>query len=378
MEFSSTSEQRALVTAAHKFAGDRIAPFYQQRALEQTFDRETIRAMGELGFFGVDLPEEYGGLGQDCLTAGLVVEALSGADYNLAYVPITVSLVGRILLEHGDPQAISPWLDRMTRGEAIPCIALTEPGAGSDAAALRLRAVRDGEEFVLNGEKTSISMATQADVAVVFARTGDAPRHRGISAFLVPLDTPGISTSRFDDHGADEAGRGSIFFDDVRLPADHLIGDENAGFAQVMVGFDYSRALIGLQSLAVARQSLDETWLYIQQRQTFGEPLSSYQGVTFPLAEAETHYTAARLMCLQALWLRDQGLPHARESAMCKWWAVKLAYEIVMACLLSHGHAGYSQELPFEQRLRDLLGLQIGDGTAQIMKLIISRSHLAS
>jgi cyclohexanecarboxyl-CoA dehydrogenase len=164
-----------------------------------------------------------------------------------------------------------------------------------------------------------------------------------------------------------------LHLDGVRIPASHLLGAENRGFVQVMQGFDYSRALIGLQCLAVARQSLDETWASAAERESFGKPLTAYQGVTLPLAEAETHIHACRLMCLHALWLKDQGLPHTAEAAMCKWWGPKLAFEVVQNCLLINGHGAYTTEMPYEQRLRDVLGLQIGDGTAQIMKLVIAR-----
>lgn len=143
-----------------------------------------------------------------------------------------------------------------------------------------------------------------------------------------------------------------------------------------MQGFDYSRALIGLQCIAAARASLDETWKYVGERETFGRPLAQYQGVTFPLAEAETLLTAARLLCYQTLWLRDRELPHTAEAAMCKWWAPKTAVDVIHACLLTHGHAGYSKELPHQQRLRDVIGLEIGDGTAQIMKLIVAREKI--
>jgi cyclohexanecarboxyl-CoA dehydrogenase len=374
MEFAVSEEQAQLVAAAREYAAERIAPYYHRRETEGAFDRATLAEMGRLGFFGIELPAEAGGLGLDCLTAGLVLEALSADDYNLAYVPVTISLACQILLRHGRPEAVTPWLHSMTAGESIPCIALTEPSGGSDAAGLILRARKVGTGYVLDGEKTSISMATQADLAVVFARTGSPnSRAHGVSAFLVPLDDPSITRGGFDDHGGRSAGRGTLHFDGTAVPADHLLGEENGGFAQVMNGFDYSRALIGLQSLAVARKSLDETWEFARHRVTFGQPLTDRQGVVFPLAEAETHYASARLLCLNTLWLRDQGLPHTTEAAMCKWWAPKLAHEIVLTCLLTHGHAGYSNELPFEQRLRDLLGLQIGDGTAQIMKMIISR-----
>jgi cyclohexanecarboxyl-CoA dehydrogenase len=330
--------------------------------------------MGRLGFFGVELPEAFGGLGESCLTAGLLLEALCGDDLNVGYVSVVASLVGQILCHHGRPEVVRPWVQGMLRGEQLPAIALTEPGGGSDAANLKLRAVRDGDAYVLTGEKTSISLTSQADFAVVFARTGDVEqRARGISSFLIPLDIPGIARTEFDDHGSRSVGRGSLFFDGARIPSTHLLGDENKGFSQVMTGFDYSRALLGILCLAVARKSLDTAWQYTASRYAFGKPISEYQGVTFPLAEAETQWAGARLLCLQTLWLKDHELPHTSEAAMCKWWGPKLAYDIVQTCLLTHGQGGYSRDMPFEQRLRDLLGLQIGDGTAQIMKMIIAR-----
>jgi len=379
MDFSLTQEQNEIVALAKRFADERIAPYYRQRDEEGKFDRATIREMGQLGFFGVEFPEESGGLGLDCLTAGLVLEALSGADYNLAYVPVTISLAGQMMRNHGKPEVVGPWLERMLSGEAIPSVALTEPAGGSDAARLSLAARREGDHYVLTGEKTSISMATQSDVLVVFARTGDAASgSRGVSAFVVPTDDPTITRTAFDDHGGRSATRGTLHFDGTRVPVDHMLGEENSGFSQVMAGFDYSRALIGLQSLAVARVSLDETWRYVGERQAFGKPIVEHQGVSFPLAEAETYYESARLLCLQTLWLKDQGLAHTSQAAMAKWWAPKVAYDAVMACLLTHGHGGYSKDLPFEQRLRDILGLHIGDGMAQIMKTIITRRRMAA
>lgn len=380
MEFALTAEQRDLVAAAREFSAEHLRPHYRQRDRDGALDRATLAQMGKLGFFGIEFPERLGGLGQDCLTAGLVVEALCAEDLNIGYVTINISLVGQILAAHGRPQVVEPWLEAMLRGEVLPSIALTEPGGGSDAANLSLRARRDDDSYVLTGEKTSISMATQAGFCVVFARTGTPEsRARGVSAFLVPADSPGLRRVPFDDHGSRSVGRGSLHFDDVRVPASHLLGAEGEGFVQVMQGFDYSRALLGLLCLAVAKQSLDETWAYASTRTSMGVPLTRHQGVSFPLAEAETQLAGARLLCLQTLWLKDKGLPHTAEAAMCKWWGPKLAYDIVGACLLIHGHGAYSTtDLPFEQRLRDLLGLQIGDGTAQIMKLIIARQKATS
>ncbi|MGD9663053.1 MAG: acyl-CoA dehydrogenase family protein [Porticoccaceae bacterium] len=379
MNFSLTSEQKALIESAKIFAQDHIRPNYRLRDQQGEIHRPTLKKMGDMGFFGIELPENVGGLGQSCLTAGLVVESLCSDDLNLGYISITGSLLAQIMVNFGKPEVVNPWITGLLRGDYIPAIALTEPGGGSDAANLKLKAQRNGDYYVINGEKTSISMADQADFAIVFARTGTAEqRAKGISSFLVPLDSPGITRTTFDDHGTRSAGRGSLFFDDVRIHSSLLLGEENKGFSQVMAGFDYSRALLGILCLGVARLSLDAAWEYTKERFTFGKPLHEYQGVSFPLAEAETQLAGARLLCLQTLWLKDQGLPHTSEAAMCKWWGPKLAYDIVNTCLLTHGHSGYSKDMPFEQRLRDLLGLQIGDGTAQIMKMVIARESIKS
>ncbi|WP_175895395.1 cyclohexanecarboxyl-CoA dehydrogenase [Burkholderia pseudomultivorans] len=365
----------ALSEHARRFAQGSVAPGFLERDRTRVLDRAIMREMGRMGFIAPELPEQYGGQGLGCLAAGVIHEEIARADLSLSYINLLASLNGQILSQHARPEIARPWLERLVQGDALLAIALTEPRGGSDAASLRLRMERVGDEYVLNGEKTSISAADQADAAVVFARTGTTEMGaRGVSAMLVPMDLPGITRNRFDCHGQRAIGRGSIFFDNVRVPADHLLGDEGKGFVQVMQGFDFSRALIGLQVLAVATVSLEETWEYVAQREAFGKPLSAFQGVSHPLAEYETQVAAARLLCLQTLWLKDRNLPHTAEAAMCKWWGPKLAYDVIHQCLLSFGHGGYDHG-PMEQRLRDVLGFQIGDGTAQIMKTIIARTH---
>jgi len=365
----------ALAEHAQRFAQGRVAPGFLERDQTRVLDRDLMREMGEMGFIAPELPEAFGGQGLGCLAAGVIHEAIAAADLSLSYINLLASLNGQILAQHARPELARPWLERLTQGRALLAIALTEPRGGSDAANLRLKMERVGDHYVLNGEKTSISAADQADAAVVFARSGRVEDGaRGVSALLVPMDLPGITRNRFDCHGQRAIGRGSIFFDNVRVPVDHRLGDEGKGFVQVMQGFDFSRALIGLQVLAVARASLDETWTYVAQREAFGQPLAAFQGVSHPLAEYATQVEAARLLCLQTLWLKDRGLPHTAEAAMCKWWAPKLAYDVVHQCLLSFGHGGYDRG-PMEQRLRDILGFQIGDGTAQIMKTIIARAN---
>ncbi|MGX9608887.1 MULTISPECIES: cyclohexanecarboxyl-CoA dehydrogenase [Acinetobacter] len=362
-----------LAETVEKFAQKYIAPGFLERDQSRVFDRELVKKMGEMGFIAPELPEQYGGQGMGRLAAGVIHEAVAKADLSFSYINLLASLNGQILAEHGQPDVVEPWLRKLTAGEAIFSIALTEPRGGSDAANLRLKIERDGDEYVINGEKTSISAADQADASVVFGRTGSIEDGaHGVTALLVPMNLPGISTTRFDCHGQRAIGRGSIFFDNVRVPVNHRLGDENKGFVQVMQGFDFSRALIGLQVLAVARVSLDEAWEYAAQREAFGQPLSAFQGVSHPLAEYETQVEAARLLCLQTLWLKDNNLPHTSEAGMCKWWGPKLAYDVIHQCLLTFGHAGYDRGV-MEQRMRDVLGFQIGDGTAQIMKTIIAR-----
>ncbi len=367
-------ELLALSEQARRFAAARVAPGFLERDKTRVLDRDLMREMGEMGFIAPELPEQVGGLGLGCLAAGVIHEEIARADLSISYINLLASLNGQILAQHGRPEVVGPWLAKLTQGRALLAIALTEPRGGSDAANLRLRVERDGDEYVLNGEKTSISAADQADAAVVFGRTGsvESAAH-GVTAVLVPMDLPGISRSRFDCHGQRAIGRGSLFFDNVRVSADHRLGEENKGFVQVMQGFDFSRALIGLQVLAVAQVALEETWDYAAQREAFGKPLTAFQGVSHPLAELATQVEAARLLCLQTLWLKDKHLPHSAQAAMCKWWAPKLAYDVVHQCLLVFGHGGYDRGV-MEQRLRDVLGFQIGDGTAQIMKTIIARA----
>lgn len=376
MDFALDDLQASLVDTARRFAGERLTPAYRDRERHGVIEPELIRAMGDLGLIAPEVPEAQGGSGLDELTSGLITEVIAAGDMNVAYVQIMASLLSSCILRHGTPEAIAAVIPPLCRGEILGSIGVTEPRGGSDAAAVMLRAERRGDHYVLNGEKTSISLADQAAFNLAFARTGSVEdRARGISAFIVDLQAPGISRSRFDDLGEKAVGRGSIFFDNVRVDTAYRVGDEGKGFVQVMQGFDFSRALIGLQCIAVARTCLDETWAFIQERQAFGRPLAANQGITFPLAELETQLEGARLVCLKALWLKARGLPHTREAAMAKWWAPRLAFDIVQQCLLTHGHGGYSTELPFEQRLRDVLGMQIGDGTAQIMKMIIAREH---
>ena len=369
--------QKALQETARRFAREKLLPDYQKREKLGVLDRGLIKQMGDLGLLGMDFSEQYDGMGMDGVTTGLIAEELAYGDFNISAVPVGISLNGAILERHASDAIKTEWLPKMAKGEAIIAICLTEPRGGSDASNLALKAKLEGDYYVINGEKTSITFADRADAYVVFARTGTPEQGaKGVSAFFIPAGTPGLSATSFDDLGSAIIGRGQVFFDDVRIPVGNRLGDEGKGFTQVMQGFDYSRALIGLQCCGAAQASLDEAWAYTKERQAFGRPIGQFQGVTFPLAEGASHITAIRQLCLHTLALRDAGLPHVSEAAMCKWMGPKYAFDIIHQCILTLGHYGWTKDLPHQQRMRDVSGLEIGDGTAAIMKLIIAREHI--
>ncbi len=371
--------QLALREVTRRFSRERLRPDYQKREQSSRLDRALLREMGSLGLIGVSLGESFGGLGESGLTAGMLIEELAYGDFNVSYVLLMGALMGALVAEHGRSEIAAEWVPRVVSGDAIIALGLTEPRGGSDAANLILRARRDGDDYVLNGEKTSMTFAEQADAVILFARTGTADSGAGgVSAFLVPMNLPGVHTSRFDDVGSKIIGRGSAFFDDVRIPAHFRLGDEGKGFTQVMRGFDYSRVLIALQCVGAAQASLDETWAYVKERHAFGAPLAQYQGVTFPLVEGESLLAAIRQLCYHALALRDAGQAHTAEAAMVKFLGPKTAVDVIHQCLLTFGHYGWSMDSPHQQRMRDVIGLEIGDGTAQIMKLIVARERLGN
>ena len=374
MQFEFDEVGQAIQEAARRFADEKLLPFYQSREAVDHFDRDLLKEMGSLGLVAPDLPEEYGGIGASGLTQGAVIEEIGRGDLNIAYIQLLGSLIGGVIAQFASKDLATEYLPKLAAGKIIPSLGLTEPRGGTDAANLQLRARRDGGDWVIDGEKASISCANQADFVLVAARTGDINEGaRGITAFLIDLDAPGVSRSNYNDLGSISVGRGSIWFDSVRVPDTRRVGDVGMGFIRVMQGFDYSRALIALQCLGSARASIDETWSYITDREAFGGPLAQFQGVTFPLAEADAQVRAARLLAYECLWLREQGKPHTKEAAMVKWMGPKISVDAIHQCLLTHGHLGYSRDLPHQQRLRDVMGLEIGDGTAQVSKMIVAR-----
>lgn len=375
MDFAFDDDQESFRKELRRFATTALAPHYQSDDRAGVMRPELPGQLAGMGLTGLRIPERFGGQGADAVTTGLAAEEISRADVNVCYLLLNSALIADILVANATEEQLARWLPPIASGETVPALCLTEPGAGSDAAHLTLRAEPDGDGWRLVGEKTSITLGMYADVAVVFARTGGAGA-RGISAFFVRLDAPGLSRTPLDDLGSRSIGRASLYFDGLRVGREDLIGADGAGFVSVMRGFDYSRAIIGLMCLGIAAAALDDAFDYARTREAFGAPIGKNQGLAFPLVESATYLAGARHLCYEALWRKDQGLDHTVQANMAKWWAPKLGMEVVHQALLTFGHAAWSTDNPQGQRLRDVIGLQIGDGTAQIAKLVVARQLL--
>lgn len=373
MDFSFDKEQEYFREVLRDFSLNELLPQYTKWDREKVFPRHLWVKLGELGVNGLRVPEKYGGSGADCMMAGIAAEEIGRGDFNLTYAVMLNALAAEILSNHASEDLKSTWLPKIASGEKVVGVAITEPAAGTDAGGIRSTAVRKGDHYILNGEKSGISAVTMGDMFIVFAKTDVDGGSRGISAFVVPADLPGVECKGYEDMGNVLIGRGSIYLNDVEVPVENLIGLENKGFSQVMNGFDLSRLLIGLQCVGAAYQSIDETIEHVKTRHSFGKPLATYQGVSFPIVE---HYTNLELIKWQAyrgLWLRDQGKNHSKEASSVKWLGPKMSQEAIHECMLLNGHYAYTKEMPLEQRLRDVIGLEIGDGTAQANKFVIAK-----
>ncbi|GAB3146897.1 acyl-CoA dehydrogenase family protein [Amycolatopsis stemonae] len=375
MDFRFDEDEEAYRQELRRFATKILAPHYQADDKAARLRPELPGEMAEMGLTGLRIPEQYGGQAASAVVAGMAAEEVGRADFNASYLIILSALIGDILVRNATGEQRRAWLPLIASGAVLPALCVTEPEHGTDAASLRLRAEPDGDGWRLTGEKTSITLGMAAHTGLVLARTG-GDGARGVSAFYVDLDDRYVTRTVFDDLGGRSIGRASLHFDGLPVGRDRLVGEEGAGFVSVMEGFDYSRAIIGLCCLGAAQSSLDEAVQWSRDREAFGKPIGTFQGVSFPLAEYATYLRGARHVCYEALWKKDRGLEHGAEAAMAKFWAPKLATEVIHQCLLTFGHLAYSTESPIGQRLRDVIGLEIGDGTAQVSKLVIARSLL--
>lgn len=374
MPFEFTEAQEMFKKEVRNFAQKEIAPGAKERAEQEWFSKESTemwQKMVDMGLAGLNIPEEYGGQPADWVSVGIAIEELSKADWSAGGAPFIGHIPYGIFADREDLR--KEWIPAVIKREKTLCFSVTEPNAGSDVSSIEMKAKKDGDHYILNGEKTSVSMGMYADAALVFAKTDSTAGFQGISCFLVPLNLPGITKSSFEDMGFKGVGRASIIFDDVRVPADANVVPGDKGFLRIMTGFDFYRVVLSMQCLAAAGASLDEAIEYAKQRTAFGKQIGRFQGVAFKLAEDATLLETGRLMCYRTLWLRDKGERHTKETAMCKWWCPQISLRIINDAMVTFGHVAYSEEYPLERRYRDVVGFQIADGTPEIQKLIISR-----
>lgn len=367
-----------------KWVREFAAPYsegYLQRAHSEEFPWELAREMGAQGLLGLGTSEAHGGQGLlgDELTKvhlGIAHEELAYADFYLSQLAYTCNLTAPLLERFLSPALAKEWVPGIVNGEHIIALGLTEPGSGSDAASMRMRADRVEGGWLLTGEKTSITFAPHAKAMITFARVRDEVDGGGITAFLVPLDGPGVTVQKFEDPGWKPLGRAAVFLDEVFVPDELVLGGVGDGFRLVMKEFDYTRSVIGLMSSGVARKALDMTIAYVKDRKAFGKSVASNQGVSFPIAENATKLEAGKWLCYRALSLADADQKFTKEAAMVKWWVTDSALATIRDCIILHGHTGYSEEMPLQAMLRDIAGLEIGEGTPQIQKVVIGRALL--
>jgi alkylation response protein AidB-like acyl-CoA dehydrogenase len=375
MNFDLTSEQKMIQNMVREFAEGEIAPKAEEVDRTARFPIETFQKLGELGLMGLPIPEEYGGAGADTISYALAVEEIGRAcgSTGLSYAA-HVSLGCSPLYYFGTEQQKQEYLVPLATGKALGSFGLTEPGAGSDAGGTQTRAVRDGDEWVINGTKCFITNAGYARSVVVTAVTGDNQGTRGISAFIVPTDTKGFRIgTAYDKLGMRGSNTVELILEDVRVPADNLLGNENEGFKQFLITLDGGRISIGALSVGIARAAYETALAYAQTRMQFGQSISKFQAIQFKLADMAMNIELARNQVLKAAWLKDQQRPFTKEAAMAKLFASEMCMRTCEQAVQILGGYGYMKEYPVERFFRDAKLLEIGEGTSEIQRLVIAR-----
>ena len=378
MDFQLSQDQQAVRDMVRDFARKEIAPNAIEWDEAQHFPRDLFAKLGELGLLGVLIPEELGGAGLGYVDYVTILEEIGAADGAIGLsVAAHNSLCTNHLYLFGSDDLKRDYLPRLASGEWIGAWGLTEPQAGSDAGGTRTMAVREGDEWVLNGSKTFITHATVGDAAVLVARTSAEGGHHGISAFFVPFDRPGVSPGKKENKlGMRASDTSSLVLEDCRIPENHLLGNEGEGFVQAMKVLDGGRISIAALSLGIARGALDATLSYSTVREQFGKPISSFQLTQAKLADMATSVDAARLLTMRAAAMKDAGLTTTHESAMAKVYASEAAVAVAEEAVQIHGGYGYTKEYPVERAWRDAKLCTIGEGTSEIQRMVIARELL--
>jgi alkylation response protein AidB-like acyl-CoA dehydrogenase len=380
MDFELTADQKAIRDVARQFAqgelGDRIAPFDERHE----FPHEIVQKLGALGFLGVLVSPDYGGAGLDYVSYALIVSELCRGD---ASVGITMwahnSLCTNHIALHASEAQKRTYLPRLVAGEVLGAWGLTEPGAGSDAAALATRAELRGDHWVVNGSKAFITNATVGQIAVVMARTDPEPGARGVSALILEKGIPGFSAGKpYRKLGLHASDTAELIFEDARVPAANLIGQRGAGFRQAMATLEGGRIAMAAMGVGIAEAAIDQAVKYMNQRTAFGKTLSQFNGLQGMIADLATGLEAARLLMLRAAYLKDSGQPAMQAAAMAKVFSSEIAMKAATKAVQVHGGAGYITEFPVERIFRDAKLTEIGEGTSEVQRLVIARELLRS
>lgn len=373
-----TPEQEMIRDTLRHFARERLAPNAAEWERTRTFPREALAELAELGVMGMVVPERWGGAGLDYLSMVLAIEEIAaGHAATSTIVCVQNSLICGITLNYGSDAQKERYLPRLARGEWLGCFCLTEPHTGSDAAALRTTARRDGDHWVLNGTKQFITTGKEGQLAIVFAVTNPSAGKKGISCFLVPTDTPGYIVARLEEkmgqHASDTA---QILFENCRIPLENLLGRVGEGYKIALSNLEAGRIAIGAQSVGMARAAFEAAVGYAKEREAFGVPIVQHQAVLFRLADMATQIEVARQMIWHAASLRDANRPCLKEASMAKLFASEMAERVCSDAIQIHGGYGYSTDFPVERIYRDVRVTQIYEGASDIQRLVIGRTVL--
>ncbi|MCX5389748.1 acyl-CoA dehydrogenase family protein [Streptomyces sp. NBC_00094] len=376
MDLALSEEQEAVRRLAEDFVAREVAPHAVAWDRAEEVDRSIVKKLGAVGFLGLTVPEEYGGSGGDHLAYCLVTEELGRGDSSVrGIVSVSLGLVAKTIATWGTEDQKHAWLPRLASGEALGCFGLTEPGTGSDAGNLTTRAVRDGDDYLVSGTKMFITNGTWADVVLLFARTNDTPGHKGISAFLVPTDTPGLTRRAVHGKlGLRGQATAELVLEDVRVPAAAMLGPEGKGFTVAMSALAKGRMSVAAGCVGIAQAALDAAVRYAGEREQFGKSIASYQLVQELISDIAVDVDAARLLTWRVADLIDRGQDFATAASKAKLYASEAAVRAANNALQVFGGYGYIDEYPVGKLLRDARVMTLYEGTSQIQKLIIGRA----
>ncbi|MBM3724078.1 MAG: acyl-CoA dehydrogenase [Acidobacteria bacterium] len=380
MNFEFTAEQEQLRRSVREFAEAEIKPHVNAWDRDNVFPLEVVRKLGALGCMGVIFPEEYGGAGLGYIDYSIVVEELARVDPSVGLIVAAHnSLCSNHIYLAGSEDQKRRYLPRLATAEWIGCWSLTEPEAGSDAGGTRTQAVRDGEEWILDGAKTFTTNAHYADLCVAMAVTDRTASSHGVSAFLIERGTPGFRPGKKEDKlGMRASDTGEVIFTGCRIPGSQLLGNPGEGFIDALRILDGGRISIAALSVGVAQGAYEAALSYARQRKQFGRPISEFQAIQFKLADMATSIEAARLLTCRAAWLKDQGRAVTRQSAQAKLFASEAAVSVCNEAVQIHGGYGFTKDYPVEKFYRDVKLCTIGEGTSEIQRLVIARQLLKS